>query len=98
MRPNDAPLLTPSTDGSARGFREMAWKPRPARDRQAPTIPANSVRGRRIFRTIVAAVSWDPPSTRPRSTSHGDSETLPTITEATTLATRIAESHAKTAA
>ena len=56
-RPNEAPLLTPRTDGSASGFREIAWNPRPASDRHAPTIPARSVRGRRIFRTMVAAAS-----------------------------------------
>ena len=55
--PTEAPDEIPNVYGSANGFLSKPWKAAPAMAREAPTSPAKSTRGRRIFQKILAAVS-----------------------------------------
>ena len=47
-----APLVTPIVDGEARWFRITPWRIHPASDKQTPTMPPQSIRGRRTFQII----------------------------------------------
>ena len=63
--PSAAPPETPSTNGSASGFRSRAWSATPARrPSAAPTIAASSARGRRSSSRMVWSGST--PASAPR--------------------------------
>ena len=75
-----APADTPMSAGSARGFLNSPWMTAPEAATPAPTSIASSIRGRRISRTIVLALSLASPQAR-AMTSAGPMEEPPTISE-----------------
>nr|WP_041789655.1 hypothetical protein [Microlunatus phosphovorus] len=71
------PALTPSSPGSASGFRVSACMTTPDNARASPTSTANTVRGRRKSRTSSSVVVWPSPVTA-SMTSRAEMDPEPT--------------------
>jgi hypothetical protein len=85
---SEAPMLIPSTPGSASGLRVTPCMTAPERPSAAPTTTARTVRGIRLVTAASPTVSCDPP--RAATISDQPTSREPTATEATISATRTA--------
>ena len=75
--PNEAPLLTPSSEGSARGLLNSVCITSPPAARAAPESTAVRAWGSRLSHTMKRAAGSAPASVSACHTSEGESDTVP---------------------